>query len=1106
MDQIKAKIFSLPVLAEFADLVKNHSHIHLTGMAGSFRAYMLANLLEKYQKSILYIANDQDTAECLKEDVELLLGSSRTVFIPALTQQPYDHYSPNPAALGLRLEIQQKFILGESWVAISTPEGICEGFQTPEDFIDHQIFLQLKQKYSFDKLIGQLGDIGLERAEMVERVGQFSVRGGLIDLFAWNYDEPIRIEFWGEDIDSIRQFDVISQRSTGQLNEITVLPSPNRDSRQAFLDEALPGDTVIVMDDSQFVRQKIEAFFTGAEAIYQRNISDNIENLPPAEMYLTAARFDKLIAQHKVIESSLIQPPGSIAIDFRTQPAPDFTGSIKLFLQYLRNNAKKNPPHQIYLEASNQPQLERLREIIDEEEIPFHGRFIHGALHKGFQIPDAGIEILTEHEILNRIKRRQPYKKYKSGEYLRQLSSLNLYDYVVHIDYGVGQYMGMQTLEFGDVKKECVKLVYLDDDALLVTVDRLNRIQKFSAEEGGAPKLTKLGTPEWERAKQRTRESLKRVAAELIQIYAARKGQTGFTFAPDNFWQKELEASFPFEETDDQLKSIMEVKQDMESDKPMDRLLCGDVGFGKTEVALRAAFKAVMTGKQCAILVPTTILAFQHHETFSERLKEFPVRVDMINRFRSAKEQRLILEDMAAGKIDIIIGTHRLLSEDVKFKDLGLLVVDEEQRFGVKHKERLKKYRLAVDILSMTATPIPRTLHLALMGARDFSNIDTPPRNRLPVHTEIMHWNEEHIHNIIRRELNRGGQVYFVHNRIETITGVKEALAAIVPQARIAIGHGQLPERQLEKVMFDFMHKKYDVLLATMIIENGLDIPNVNTIIINRADKMGLSQLYQLRGRVGRSGEQAYAYLLIPPMEKVADIAHKRLRTIMDFTDLGSGYRIALRDLEIRGAGNLLGKEQSGFMQSVGFDMYCKILDEAVKELRKELPQDARPAEIYEQSHKITDPKIDVDFDLLIPADYISNELERITIYHRLVNFTSIDQIEKMSEELKDRFGQMPNEALCFLLTIEIKVLAGHLYARRLIIKDSNLRIFFSGEAESDDDFFKTMIPNLMNQKIATVRFLNQKDLGVEFALKGVSRAEKLAFAKKVLHQVVGNS
>ena len=723
------------------------------------------------------------------------------------------------------------------------------------------------------------------------------------------------------------------------------------------------------------------------------------------------------------------------------------------------------------------------------------------SLHGGFLIPDLGIHILTDHEIFKRFKQRKTLKRFKNGEYIRSLSGLKLYDFVVHIDYGIGQYHGMETLQYGDIKKECIKIIYQDNDILYVTVDRLNRVQKYSTEGSGLPKLTKLGGTEWERNKKKTKESLKKIASELINIYAGRKATGGFEFSDDNHWQKELEASFIFEETDDQLRSISQVKSDMQKSEPMDRLLCGDVGFGKTEVAIRAAFKAVMDGKQAAILVPTTILAFQHLETFRERVKEFPVQIELLNRFRSQKEQKQILENLEQGKIDIIVGTHRLLSDDVKFKDLGLLIIDEEQRFGVKHKEKLKKYRLSVDILSMTATPIPRTLHMALMGARDLSHIDTPPRNRLPVHTEIIHWNQDRLREIIRRELNRKGQVYFVHNRVESIETMRETLQQIVPEARIVTGHGQLPERRLEKVMFDFMHNKYDVLIASMIIENGLDIPNVNTIIINRADKFGLSQLYQLRGRVGRANLQAYAYLLAPPLEKITEVARKRLRAILDFTELGSGYKVALRDLEIRGAGNLLGKEQSGFVQSVGFELYCKILNEAVKEINQGQSIDA--AELNSKSY--TDPKIDTDYDLLIPEDYIPNDLERISIYHRLVNFTEIEQIEQLKDELSDRYGKIPDQVFCFLMTIELKVLAGRLYSERFIKKGNRLKMIFSEQAQEDDDFYSAYIPKLMKQNSTQVKFLNQDKLGVEIIIKGESLTEQLSFGKKLLQTIVND-
>ena len=1074
-------------------------------MTGSFRAFSAFYLMQSQRRPVLYIAADRDSAERMRDDLELLTGEQPVGFIPALEFEPYDNGEANPSLLSLRMEALQLVLEYDQWLMVATPEGLMESFPQQENFLDEQIYLKQGMQVAFDQLVNHLARIGFERMDNVEQVGQFSVRGGIIDVFTWNASDPFRIEFFGDEIESLRSFDVLSQRSVKQLDEVTILPHLQSGEQRVFIDRILPESTVLFCEDSQLLLQNGEKFFEQAMLRYNEP-GDRDDEAPPQVKYFSPQNLERMLTTKTMVESNLVADSSVETVHFVTRPHPDFGGSLKRFLEYVRKRSEEEKPPQLYIQAVNQSQAERLQEIIDEEEISFNGKCMVGTLHNGFRLDEINLEILTDHEIFNRFKRRRTYKRFKSSSYLRQLSSLNLYDYVVHVDYGIGQYMGMQTLEFGDVKKECLKIAYADGDHLFVTVDRLNRVQKYSTEEGIRPKLTRLSGNEWERTKKKTKESIKKIAAELIRIYAGRKMLGGHAFGEDNHWQKELEASFIFEETEDQLTSIEEVKRDMEREQPMDRLLCGDVGFGKTEVAIRACFKAVMNGKQAAVLVPTTILAFQHYQTFRERMREFPVEVEMINRFRSSKQQREIMEKLAAGQIDIIIGTHRLLSDDVRFKDLGLLVIDEEQRFGVKQKEKLKKYRLSVDILSMTATPIPRTLHMALMGARDLSNIDTPPRNRLPVHTEILHWDDDKLHYVIRRELERGGQVYFVHNRVETIQAVKESLQQLIPQARIAVGHGQLPERQLEKVMLDFMNKKYDVLLATMIIENGLDIPNVNTIIINRADKFGLSQLYQLRGRVGRSDQQAYAYLIVPALDKLSATARKRLHAIQDFTDLGSGYKVALRDLEIRGAGNLLGKEQSGFVQSVGFDLYCRILDEAVDELKKGRGEVAEMEEITVSEQKPhTDPKLDVDFDLLIPESYLPSELERITVYHRLVNFSQPEQIERMREELQDRFGKCPAQVNDFLTTIEIKILAGRLYAERVIIQQNRLKLIFSEKAQDDDYFFKEIIPAMMRQKLSDVRFLNQKKLGVVFHLKGEVNADRLPFAKKILANILEN-
>lgn len=1101
MDTLKSKIWSLKHFEALTRAVKKSS-VHLKNVQGSLPAFILDHLTEFLSVPVLYIANSLETAEKIHDDLEYIKASDKLAFLPGLFIEPYENSQPRPELVSMRLEAMQTFLESEEWLAVCTYESLLEKLPLAETFVDQQIYAKIGSQKSFDVLIEQLAAAGFSRVDIVEQVGEFSVRGGIVDIYAWNKEEPVRLEFFGNTIESIRTFDVITQRTSGKLQEIVILPSLSEHNAEVFLYDMLPADTLLFFEDSDQFYSNVKNFYEQAQRLFKEDDTLHISFDPPEKMYVDEGTLQEALAKFRHVDTNLISDGKKETIDFKSKAHPDFNGSVKLFLEYLQKAVSKKTGKQFIIQSHSVEQSNRLKEIIEEEDIAVNAKFMIGTLHGGFIINEPDLEILTDHEIFKRFKRHKAYRSFKSGAYLRQLGGLNLYDYVVHIDYGIGQYMGLDVVNYGSVKKECLKITYRDGDNLFVTVDRLNRVQKFSSEDGGAPKLSKLGTTEWERTKEKTKESLKKVAAELIQIYAGRKSQGGFQFETDNHWQKELEASFEFEETEDQLTAISAVKKDMEEPEPMDRLLCGDVGFGKTEVALRAAFKAVMTGKQVAVLVPTTILAFQHFETFKRRIESFPVKVEMLNRFRSVKEQKDILEGLVQGRIDIIIATHRLLSDDVHFKDLGLLIIDEEQRFGVRHKEKLKKYRLSVDILSMTATPIPRTLHMALMGARDFSQIETPPRNRLPVHTEIVQWNDAKIHHIIKREIDRGGQIYFVHNRVETIHAVKEALAEIVPEARIVIGHGQLPEKQLEKVMLDFMQHKYDILMATMIIENGLDIPNVNTIVINRADKFGLAQLYQLRGRVGRSDKQAYAYLVVPSMDKITELSRKRLRTIQDFTELGSGYKIALRDLEIRGAGNLLGKQQSGFVQTVGFELYCKILDDAVKELRKGVTEiDEKELDLSDRVY--TDPKLDFDFDLLIPESFIHNELERVAIYHRLVNFKSTKAVDDMRLELKDRFGELPEEVIRFLDSVILKVLAGQMYANRLILNGSLLKIFFDSQAQEDDHFFNEIIPKLMNQKSTNVKFLNQKELGVQLTLNGQTEIDRLEFAKKVLQSII---
>ena len=1094
-------LYSLESFKQLKEGLLKKQRLHLSAVSGSLRSFVSSFIYDQLKNPLLIVSSDLESAQKIKEDLELILENGKIGFLTAIDSDMISHHASNPALMSLRMEAVQTFLEDDRWIVVATIEGLLESFPMPEDFVDNQLYLKTGMSIDYELLLTNLQNIGLNRESLVESVGEFSVRGGIIDLYSWNYEDPIRLEFFGNEIESIRRFDVITQRSMEILEEVTILPRIGSDNRpKTFINSFIPDSTVLFCEDTDVLLSKTDEYWDNAD----REYADEKNTTPPEERFLSKSEVEKLLQDHLLIEADLVAKKDAHNINFNSLPHPDFNGSLKLFFKYLNNTIHEDPKIKFYIQSINQSQSERIREIIEEEDIILRATYLDKSIHNGFILPKEDLHILTDHEIFNKLKRHRMYKRFKTGDYLRRLSTLNFHDYVVHIDYGIGQYLGLETIQFGNTKKECIKIGYRENDFLFVAVDRLNLIQKFSSEEGITPKLTKLGSTEWERNKKKTKESIKKVAKELIEIYAKRKSKPGFKFSVDNHWQKEVEALFPYEETPDQLRAIEEVKKSMEHPEPMDRLLCGDVGFGKTEVALRASFKAIMDGKQTAILAPTTILAFQHFENFKERLKEFPVNIEMLNRFRTPKQQREIVEGLAMGNIDLVIGTHRLLSDDVKFKDLGLLVIDEEQRFGVKHKEKLKKYRATVDILSMTATPIPRTLHMALMGARDLSNIETPPRNRLPVHTEIIHWNDDAIYRIINRELERKGQIYFVHNRVETIESMKASLEELVPHARIAIGHGQLNEKKLEKVMLDFMHHKYDILLSSMIIENGLDISNVNTIIINRADKFGLSQLYQLRGRVGRSADQAYAYLLVPPMDRLTGTARKRLRTIQDFTDLGSGFKVALRDLEIRGAGNLLGKEQSGFVQTVGFDMYCKILNEAVEELGK-----GSSIEISDgfttNKKKYIDPKLDVNFDLLIPNNYISNNAERIAIYHRAVNLNNTEQIDDLEKELDDRFGKLPEKAMLFLEAMNVKILAGHLYARRVILNNHTLKLIFSEEAQNDDSFFQDTIPRLMNQTFTSVHFLNQKDLGVEIAIKGDDFLNKLAFSKKILHYVMNN-
>ncbi|RMD99256.1 MAG: transcription-repair coupling factor, partial [Calditrichaeota bacterium] len=793
---------------------------------------------------------------------------------------------------------------------------------------------------NFDHFLRQLSEMDFQREPMVEKPGDMAVRGGIVDVFPFAAEQPIRIEFWGNRIESIREFDVNSQRSINILNRVMLYPRPVRQKAnlRATLVDYLAPQTLVIFDNPTHIEK---AYHGEHKASYYEDLWVE-ENESGGDglwqnFQLAFEPFQKL--SFSVLKSA----NASDVIDLNARNLPPQQGDIQRLIREFREHLRENAQSKNYFLCESAGHARRMQELFEDRGVSEHEALISSAsLQQGFMLPSEGLYVYTDHQFYGRLRRQKSRKKYYGGLTLRQLKTLSMGDFVVHSDYGIGVFRGLEKIKVRNHERECLVLEYRDGDKLYVPLDKMDRVQKYTGREGIVPVVHKLGSPDWDRLKKRMRSKVRDIARELVQLYALRKTQKGFAFSPDTTWQKELEASFAYEDTPDQLKATLEVKQDMESDQPMDRLICGDVGYGKTEVAVRAAFKAVQDGKQVAILVPTTILAEQHYFTFRDRLERFPVRVDVLSRFRSAREQRRIVAQVKSGEIDIIIGTHRLLSKDVEFKNLGLLIIDEEQRFGVRHKERLKQLRVNVDVLALSATPIPRTLQMSLLNVRDMSQINTAPRDRLPIHTEVMTFNKDFVRQAILREVNRGGQVFFVHNRIESIYRVARQLGDLVPEVDIAVAHGQMKEKDLEKVMMDFMNRQYHVLVTTMIIESGLDMPNVNTMFINRADRFGLAQLYQLRGRVGRSSQKAYCYLLIPPVKHLTPEAIRRLETIEEFTDLGSGMQIALRDLEIRGAGNILGAEQSGYIDAMGYDTYMKILEQAISELRQEkLPESA---------------------------------------------------------------------------------------------------------------------------------------------------------------------
>lgn len=964
----------------------------------------------------------------------------------------------------LRTEALTKIAAGgNKKILVTYPEALFEKVVLPATLSSNIIHIKSGDRLNVEELLLKLADYGFERTDFVYEPGQFAIRGGILDIYSFGNEKPYRVELFGNDVDSIRIVDPETQLSERKLLQVTIIPNvdtqfPDEDRISLF--DFLPENTVFWIQDYELCKEHLtdceedlQVFLrvmNESGLVSREADSDKIEkkNVTINDFISTESLKDGLTRKH-LVEFGYQSHLADFEIEFRTKEQPAFNRQFDFLIRDLKSWEAKQ--FQLYIFAENPKQLERLQSIFDDLKAEIVFNPISTSIHEGFIDEDQKIVCYTDHQVFQRYhkyKVKQAYNKNKALT-LRTLRELQPGDFVTHIDHGVGIFSGLQKLEVNGRLQEAVRLIYKDTDILYVNINSLHKIAKYTGKDGSVPKVNKLGSDVWNRLKEKTKTKVKEIAFDLIKLYAKRKTQQGFQHTSDNYMQTELEASFIYEDTPDQSKATADVKKDMESLSPMDRLVCGDVGFGKTEIAIRAAFKTCLDGKQAAILVPTTILAFQHYQTFSERLKDFPVTVDYINRFKSAKEKKETLKKLEEGKIDIIIGTHGLLGKEVKFKDLGLLVVDEEQKFGVGHKEKIKTLRTAVDCLTLTATPIPRTLQFSLMGARDLSIMNTPPPNRQPIQTEVQVYNEDFIREAIYFETERGGQVFFIYNRIAGLAEMAAIIQALCPDLSIGFAHGQMEGHHLEERILNFIDRKYDVLVCTNIVESGVDIPNVNTILVNNAHQFGLSDLHQLRGRVGRSNKKAFCYLLAPPMSTLPNDSKKRLQTLEQHSELGSGFQIAMRDLDIRGAGNMLGGEQSGFMAEIGFEMYQKILDEAIRELKRTEFKELFKEEIAKQDDFVQDCTIDTDLEILIPDQYVESITERLSLYQRLDNCETEEDLAAIKKEMEDRFGALPQQVEDLFITVRCRKLAVGLGFEKMSLKDDTLRCFFINRPDS---------------------------------------------------------
>ncbi|MCU0340585.1 MAG: transcription-repair coupling factor [Spirosomaceae bacterium] len=1065
-------------------------HVQIKGLAGSMDAVLAAAVHRSISRIQLIVAQDREEAAYLQNDLQNLLGQE-VLYYPTSYKRPYHYEEIENANVLMRAEILNKLNNpnlttvtpapqrgnndspsgggGGFWggIIVTYPEALFEKVINKRSLLSNTFTVREGEKLDAQFLRDFLLSYDFEITDFVYEAGQFSVRGGIIDVFSYASEYPYRIELFGDEVESIRSFNPDTQLSVEKVSQINIIPDIQSkltlETRESFL-SFLPTNALLWFKDVELTLEVIEECFKKAEQALESVKSGDIQLVAdPNLLFETRRGFLNQIKTFKTVEFGrrfYFRPPtpsGGIVsvppLGVGGRPQPSFNKDFRRLIDDLAERQMQGFTNVIVAESAKQ--LERLEKIFDELDPRVKFQPMNISLREGFVDEQLKIVCYTDHQIFARFHKYHVKEKFSKSKALtmKELKSLQTGDYVTHVDYGIGRFAGLEKVDVGGKEQEAIRLIYRDNDILLVSIHSLHKIAKYTGKEGGTVVMSKLGTGDWDNKKAKVKRQIKDIAQELIALYAKRRSAHGFAFNRDTYMQVELESSFLYEDTPDQAKATSDVKDDMEKQHPMDRLVCGDVGFGKTEVAIRAAFKAVADSKQVAVLVPTTILAMQHYKTFSERLADFPARVAYINRFKSEKEIKDILKDVESGRIDILIGTHRIVNKDIKFKDLGLLVIDEEQKFGVKVKDRLKELKLNIDVLTLTATPIPRTLHFSLMGARDLSVIATPPPNRQPVTTEVHVFNEAFIRDAVSYEVNRGGQVFFVHNRVNDIDSIANLILRLVPEASIGVAHGQMEGDKLEKVMMKFIEGEYDILVSTNIIESGIDIPNANTIIINSAHYFGMSDLHQMRGRVGRSNRKAFCYLLTPPISHLTTDARKRLQTLEEFSELGDGFKVAMRDLDIRGAGNLLGAEQSGFINDLGYEMYHKILDEAVQELKQTTFKDLFDLGDVVQTIQ-TDCQIETDLAILIPDTYVKNISERLSLYTRLDNIESEEELRAFGDEVADRFGPLPGEVKGLLEMVRIRWMAEAIFIDKLTLKNNTFKAYFV--TEGNDAFFQS--------------------------------------------------